>query len=267
MPSAQRWASRSHWCGSSGASVAQMTMIEPETVGIVLGQRDDVRAEHAPDWEAADGEPVATPVIGLHEHADRPLAGLARGGAEAALEAMADHAGATTGAALAHGAVRGIRECLVDVLGPDVEAVDVVERAVPRLADHRQAPEHLAAVVLTHLGLDERVAHDADAVRVGEADRRGQAARLADPLEPGQLAVAVQAMAAGEQRLEPLARHDDGDAGAHGALAAAQRAVTLDQRDRADADALDVGDRVEWPGLERAEREAEIAGSGPGHWP
>ena len=74
-------------------------------------------------------------------------------------------------------------------------------------------------------------------------------------------------MAAREQRLEALARNDDGHAGANRPLAALERAIALDQRDRADADALDIGDRVERAGLEQAEAKAEIAGSGAWHWP
>ena len=54
-------------------------------------------------------------------------------------------------------------------------------------------------------GRDERVADDADAVRVGDRDGRGQHARLADPLEAGQLAVAVEPVAAGEDRLVAVA--------------------------------------------------------------
>ena len=63
---------------------------------------------------------------------------------------------------------------------------------------------------------DEGVAHDPDAVRVGDRDRRRQQARLADPFEAGHLAVAVEPMAARVDRLVPAiraARHDHGDAG------------------------------------------------------
>ena len=77
------------------------------------------------------------------------------------------------------------------------------------------------AVVLAapaHRVRHQRVAHDADAVGVGDRDRRGQPAGLAHPLEPGQLAVAVERVAAGEQLLDAdvgLARHDHRDAGPH----------------------------------------------------
>ena len=64
-------------------------------------------------------------------------------------------------------------------------------------------------------------------------DRRRQQARLADPLEPGQLAVAVEAVAAGEDRLgqaSPSCGHDDRDAGPDRALADDERPVALDER-------------------------------------
>ena len=72
---------------------------------------------------------------------------------------------------------------------PDVEAVDVVEEPVPGLADDGQAPVELAGAVAR--SRDQRVADDADLVRVREPDRRRQHPGVADPLEPGQLAVAV----------------------------------------------------------------------------
>ena len=37
IPRPARWASRSHWWGSSGASVATTTMIEPEPAGGAAG--------------------------------------------------------------------------------------------------------------------------------------------------------------------------------------------------------------------------------------
>ena len=132
--------------------------------------------------------------------------------------------------------------------GLDVEAVDVVQDAVPGLAHHRQAP-----VVLAGLGGgDERVANDADRVGVGETDRRRQQARVAHPFEPRQLAVAVDPVRAGEERLGR--RQDDGDARAD--------VVALDQRRVADPDPGDVRDRVRRPGWEPADLDPEVTGAG-----
>ena len=69
------------------------------------------RGNLAPDGDAGDAQIVARPVIALHEHADRVAAVLgieaARRGADAALVAVADHAGAAADAAFLDGA--GVR--------------------------------------------------------------------------------------------------------------------------------------------------------------
>ena len=135
-----------------------------------------------------------------------PSSSTSRGGADPALEAVADHARAAADGALVDGAVTRRLERGGDVLRPHVEAVDVVQEAVPRLADDGQAP---VGAVRLHCG-DQRIADDADRVRVRQRDGRRQEARVAYPLEPGQLAVAVDPVAAGEERLRR--RHDDRDA-------------------------------------------------------
>ena len=73
-------------------------------------------------------------------------------------------------------------------------------------------------------------------IPIGPVSRPG----LADPLEPGQLAVAVQAVAAGVDRLgEDVAvvRDDDRHAGPDRALADDERSVAADDRRVADPDA------------------------------
>ena len=187
-------------------------------------------------------------VIRLDEHADHPaVLDDAGRGADPALEAVADHAGAAADRALLdRPGVRAL-ERREDVLRPDVEAVDVVEEPVPRLADDGQAPVPLAGL----RGRDERIAHDPDRVRVRETDRRRQRARVADPLEPGQLAVAVDRVRAGEERLGR--RHDHGDARADG--------LALDQRRVSDCQTRHVGDRVGRAGREAADLDPEVAGA------
>ena len=112
----------------------------------------------------------------------------------------------------------------------------------------------------------QRVAHDADAVRVRDGDRCGQHPGFADPFEAGQLAVAVEAVTAGEDRLAPIvgaARDDHGDAGPDRALADDQRSVARDERRVADANARDVRDGVEWPGPATPDDDAEVACTHP----
>src|SRR5262245_58889202 len=73
-------------------------------------------------------------------------------------------------------------------------AADVVEEPVERLADDGQRPR----IVIGRTRSD-RTADNADAERVCDPDRRRQQSGLAHPLEPGQLAVSVQAVTPGEE--------------------------------------------------------------------
>ena len=187
-PTVARCASRRHWCGSSGASVATTTMIEP-----ALGRRGAAAAtaprrsgSRRPTGTPSIAQQIAPAVVGLDQHADRPAAALrrqdARGGADAALELVADHPGAAADAALGDRAARGRVERGEDVLRPDVQAVDVVQPAVVGLGDDRQAPGRLVGrVAARDVVGDQRVADDADAVGVGDRDRRRQQPRLLDP--------------------------------------------------------------------------------------
>ena len=132
------------------------------------------------------------------------------------------------------------------VLGADVEPVHVVEDAVPCLGDNRQAP---GAAVACERGRHERFVDCADGMRVGQRDRRGQQPRLLHPLEARDFAVAVEP----ERRRErgEVARDDDRDAGPH--------VVAFDECCMPDADAGDVGDRVQQARLEVADDDAEVS--------
>src|SRR6185295_6194888 len=96
----------------------------------------------------------------------------------------------------------GFQRC-IDVLGGDVLAVHIVQQSVPGLADNRRAPVELPRIAVADLSADERIPDDPDAMCVRQPDRRRERPRLADPLEPGQLAVAVQPMATGKERRPP----------------------------------------------------------------
>ena len=144
----------------------------------------------------------------------------------------------------------------VDVFGSHVVAVDVVEQPVVGLADDGQRPvEALAA------GLDlrsyQRVANDAETVGVGEPDRRGELPRLADPLQPGQFAAAVEPVRTGEDRLGPdvVVRDDHRHAGVD-ACCPASSSVVCPTRTPGD-----VGDGVVRSGGMFADDDAEISGT------
>ena len=233
-------------------------MIDPPRPGPgSLRLRDHVAGQLLADGHALDAQALAPAVVGLDQDAHRAAAvGLLQHpgrGADAALEAVADHARAAADVALPDRSRRGRVDRLDHVLGAHVHAVDVVQGPVPGLPHHRQAPGLLGAGPAGQPGRDQGVAHHPDAVGVGDRDRRGEQARLADPLQAGQLPVAVQPVAAGERRLGVRVvrggeqhRHP----GAHG--------VAPDQGGVAHPDPGHVGDRVVRPWPAGADGDAQV---------
>src|SRR4051812_25385107 len=114
---------------------------------------------------------------------------------------MADHPGPAADRAFIDRAGTGRCEGRVDVIGRHVEAIDVVQETVPRLADDGQRPVRRPEWQLSDSVPDDPVADDADRMRVGDPDRAGEVAGLPDPFEPCELSVAVEAVAAREERL------------------------------------------------------------------
>jgi len=230
---------------------------------------DTVEADRLADRDPVDPEPVAAAVVGLDEDADREAAPCrvddARCRPDPALELVADHPGPAADAALRDRPVHRRGQRLVHVIGRDVEAVDIIEEAVPRLADDRERPIGRAERQSPNRVTDDPVADHADRMGVRDPDRPGQEARLPDPLEAGQLAVAVQRVAAGKDRLGEdvaIVRDDHRHAGSHGSLADHERAVAPDDRGVADADPRHVRDGIDgtWPAA--ADDDAQIACSG-----
>ena len=169
---------------------------------------------------------------------------------DAALELVADHPGAATDRAFVDRAAGRGRERRVQVLRTNVEAVDVVEQPVERLADHRQRPRGV---------VDRRSMPRTSASRttptlcvlviaIGVVSIPNSRTHS----RPGQLAVAVQPVSSPRTPARAravAARADDGDAGPHRSFADDERPVAADQRRVADGHARDVGD-----GVERARR-------------
>ncbi len=102
----------------------------------------------------------------------------------------------------ATGPVRALGERALDVLGPHVKAVDVVEVAVPGLGHDGQRPPVAARVrgACPHAPGDGGIAHDTDAVRVREQHRSLELAGFLEPGRAGHLAVAVEREPAAEHR-------------------------------------------------------------------
>jgi hypothetical protein len=148
------------------------------------------------------------------------------------------------------------------MLRTDVESVHVVEHAVVGLADDGERPELGARWMVAYGVGNERVADHPHRMRVRDRDGAGQETGFAKPLQPGQLAVPVQPMAAGEDRLDErvtIVRDDHGDARPYRAPADDPRPVAPDERGVADSHARHVRDRVVRAGLEPAEDDAVVA--------
>ncbi len=111
-------------------------------------------------------------------------------------------------------------------------------------------------------GRDEGVTDDADAVRVGDRDGRRQEPGFADPLQAGHLAVAVEPVAPGEDGLASVfgaARDDDRHACPDRASPDHERAVTVDDRGVADADAGHVRDGIPGAGLPAPDDDPQVS--------
>ena len=178
---------------------------------------------------------------------------------------MADHAGAAADVAFGDRARLRAVERGVDVLRAHVKAVDVVELAVPGLGHHRQRPPVAARV----RGLPARTRHAIAASRTtptlcvlvsstgpsSEPDSSSHAVPVISPLPFS----ANQPPNTGMSRRRAAARQDRRHAGAH----LASVGEVFDERDLADGDAGDVGDRVQRAGR-ALERNAEITRTGLG---
>jgi hypothetical protein len=96
----------------------------------------------------------------------------------------------------------------------------------------------------------------------GDADGGREQALLGQPDRAGHLAIAVEAVEAGEAIVVPdiaAARPDHGDTAAH------HRRLVADQGRMADLHPGDIGDGVERPRRQRADSDAEIAKSRAAH--
>src|SRR5712675_1222072 len=156
------------------------------------------------------------------------------------------------------------------MLGLHVEAVDVVEPAVPGFGNNGQRPPVAGGIGLAvrDAPLDDRVAHHADAVRVGDHHRAFEEAGFFYPGGAGHFAIAVERPPAGKNRITHgilAARENRGDPGANGAFADLEFSLASNERGVADGDAGDVCDGIQraWRSVERY---AEITRAGFRGW-
>ena len=145
-----------------------------------------------------------------------------------------------------------------------MESVDVVEAAIVRLRHHRQRTAGWQRIVL-HLPCNDRVAHHAHAVRVGNADGSLEKSAFLYPRGSRHLAVAVER--------EPCAEHRIGiafaawmnhrDTGAHGTASGGELPRTADQCGVPNLHTGHVGDGAKRAGSP-ADRDAEFTSAGLG---
>ena len=155
-------------------------------------------------------------------------------------------------------------ERLEDVLGLHVKAVDVVQPAVPGLRHHRQRPPGAGGILgpVRDAPGDDRIAHHADAVGVGDHHRAFEEPDSSTQVVPviSPLPFSANQPAKEKRWMESRpARQDRGDPGAHRPLADHQLAAAGDERRVADEDAGDVGDGIQRAGR-AVEGHAEVAG-------
>ena len=216
---------------------------------------------------AGDAQLATRAVIALHQDA-HGIATLrfgkpARRRADAAFEAVTHHARAAPDTALRHRTTARSVERGNGMLARHVKPVQVVEPSVERLRHHRQTPRLQPGS--RHLPPQDRIAHDPDAVRVGDRDRSLEDPALVQPRRAGHLAVAVQREPRAEHRVRAAlsARMHHGHARAHRPLPHDERAAASDQRRVTDLYTGDVGNGIEhaWRAADQR-RDAELARAG-----
>ena len=232
--------------------------------------RDGRERDRLTDRDAVHPEPFPAAVVGLDEDADGvPAPGRvddARCRADPALELMADHPRPAPDVAFGDGSVAGRRERRIDVVGGDVEPVDVVQQPVPGLAHDRQRPVRRPERQLPHGIPDDPVTDHADGVRVRDPDRTREVAGLADPFEPGQLAIPVEPVASGMERLGPdvaIVGHDHRHAGSDGTAPHDERSIAPDERRVAHPNPGDVRDGVGRPRHSMADGDPQVSCAHP----
>ena len=243
-----------------------MPMMEPGACSRLRRQRDDLFVDHRADGDAVDPEPTSCSVIRLYQDGDAPCPtttqpDLARRRPDPAFEVVTHHSGATADGAFDYRLSVGGLHRGSDVRATNVESIDVVQESVPRLTYDWQAPEHLTRRSTGHLLGDQAVPHQAEAMGVGQHNRRQQQATLPYPLQTGHFACAVQAMESSEDAGVPrvgLMRKDDGHARSDRAASDYERTVAPNDGRVPDAHPRDVGDCIAVASGKGADRYPEV---------
>src|SRR5262249_29371132 len=144
----------------------------------------------------------------------------------------------------------GSVDCVKDVFGFYMEAVDVVEPAVPGFGDDGKRPPVFvrAKSLVLDRPANHGVANDTDAVRIGDHDWTDEKTGFFYPGSSGHFAVAILRIPAGKNCVIEIsaARQNGGNSGANRAFADLEFPFAGDERSVADKNSCDVGDCVEW---------------------
>src|SRR5579864_3329950 len=146
---------------------------------------------------AGDAEEVANAKIALDQHsnciATKAFHELAGGCAGATLEFEADHSGTAAHVTLCDGSRVCVLHSRVCVFRLHVETIDVVQVAIPSFRNNWKRPPVLDwnRGSVFQLPVDNGVAHNAHAVRIGDHHGAVKKAGFLDPCGAGHLAVAV----------------------------------------------------------------------------
>ena len=273
MPRPARWASRSHWWGSSGASVATTTMIEPEPGGGASAAPRPRRTGSGPrcrdrlaDPHAIDAQPVALAVVRLDEHADRVAADVAASMTRDAVPmpplnswqtipvppptapSSTGPPGAAASAACRCSAVTwkplmslSRPSNVSPTTGSDQRGVGRIASTDAATSASRTTPTLWVLVIATGV--------------VSSPDSRTHSRPVSSPLPLSRW----QPAKTGSRQSAAAARADDGHAGPDRALADDERPVAADERRVADGHAGDVGDGVERAGRPQPDPDPEVS--------
>jgi len=152
------------------------------------------------------------------------------------------------------------------VLLAHVHAAHIVQHAVVALPDHgHYSILDAGQRVSRHHPAHRRVVDGADALRVGEHDRRLDETPLTDRMHAHDLTYAVGGEGAGDDTLVPdvvAVRDDGGDAGAGGPAASRQVGPAPRHRAMPDHDPGHIGDSVQRTRRQDADGDAQLARAG-----
>ena len=200
--------------------------------------------------------PAASGVV-VDQHADTipalPGRQHSRCRTDSRAEAERVHAGSGPDAAARKLARRRGVEERNDVAGRHRPRLNVVEQSVIAFGDDRQRNVVASADrrVMLDYPADDTVGRASDVQRVGQHDRLLEVTGLIDPVRAGHLAVAVESEECGRHLAVPRVR-----IGKNGRRTGTN-VTSFDFGHMRDADAGDVGDRIEWTGRKEPEVERE----------